>query len=247
RREQMRLGWHSWIGRMISAGSACAADRCDPGLSTRGPLLRSVPQARGDPQLVRFASLSGLLLPPGPLPSPLVVRSFGAFHKPGGIRSLSASLRSAGCSSPLDPFPLHSWSAPSERSTSQGGSAACPLRFAQRAAPPPWTPSLSTRGPLLRSVPQARGDPQLVRFASLSGLLLPPGPLPSPLVVRSFGAFHKPGGIRSLSASLRSAGCSSPLDPFPLHSWSAPSERSTSQGGSAACPLRFAQRAAPPP
>jgi len=34
---------------------------------------------------------------------PLVARSFGASHEPGGIRSSSASQRCAGCSSPLDP------------------------------------------------------------------------------------------------------------------------------------------------
>ena len=39
----------------------------------------------------------------GFLLSPLVVRSFGAFHEPRGIRSLSASLRSAGCYSPPGP------------------------------------------------------------------------------------------------------------------------------------------------
>src|SRR5438034_10840527 len=42
--------------------------------------------------------------PLDPLVCPLVARSFGASHDPGGIRSLSASLRSAGCSSPLDPL-----------------------------------------------------------------------------------------------------------------------------------------------
>src|SRR6266705_3240613 len=45
------------------------------------------------------------------------------------------------------------------------------------------------------------------------------------------------------------AGCSPPhpWTPFAFHSWPAPSGRPTSQGGSAACPPRFAQRAAPPP
>src|SRR3989440_7895002 len=83
---------------------------------------------------------------------------------------------------PLDPPPRPLVVRPPERPTSQGGFAACPLRFAQGAATPPWTPGLSPRGPLLRSVPRARGDPQLVRFASLRGLLLPPGP-PSPATV----------------------------------------------------------------
>src|SRR6266849_6064916 len=212
-----------------------------PGFSSRGPLLRSVPRARGDSQLIRlryappgcyspldpwlflswpapserptsqggFAAhpaplrSAGLLLPPGPLAFPLVARSFGASHEPGGIRSSSGSAT---------------------------------LR---RAATPPWTPGFSSRGPLLRSVPRARGDSQLIRlryappgcyspldpwlflswpasserptsqggFAAhpdplrSAGLLLPPGPLAFPLVARSFGASHEPGGIRSSSGS----------------------------------------------
>src|SRR2546430_5533148 len=95
----------------------------------------------GDSQLLRFASLRGLLLPPGP------------------------------------PCFLHSWTAPSDRATSHGGFAASPLRFAQGAATPPWTPLLLT------------------------------------LVDRAFGPGHEPWGIRSFSASLRSGGCYSPLDP----------------------------------
>src|SRR5437879_770817 len=39
---------------------------------------------------------------------------------------------------------FHSWPAPAERPTSQGGSAACPPRSARGAATPPWTP-LATR------------------------------------------------------------------------------------------------------
>src|SRR5438552_686503 len=70
----------------------------------------------------------------------------------------------------------HSWPAPYRASHEPGGSAACPLRLAQRAAAPPWTLLFSTRGPLLTERPTSQGDPQLVRFASLSGLLLPPGP-----------------------------------------------------------------------
>src|SRR5260370_6569038 len=93
----------------------------------------------------------------------------------GGIRSLSTSLRSAGCYSPLDPLLLHSWPAPHGASHEPWGFAPCPLRFAQRAATPPWTLCFSTRGPLLTERPTSQADSHLVPFASLSGLLLPPG------------------------------------------------------------------------
>src|SRR5439155_13366487 len=78
---------------------------------------------------------------------PLVSRSFGAPHEPGGIRSLSPSATLRG------------------------------------AATPPWTPSLSTRGPLLSERPTSQRGPS-VGFLPLSlvGPRPPPG-APSPCVV----------------------------------------------------------------
>src|SRR5207244_13140614 len=77
----------------------------------------------------------------------------GASHEPGGIRSLSASQRCGGCYSPLDP-PCFSTRGPllTERPTSQGGSAACPLRNAAGAATPPWTPLADPWKPLISAV-----------------------------------------------------------------------------------------------
>src|SRR5207302_4516532 len=101
---------------------------------------RSVPRTRGDPQLFRLCCAPpGCSSPLDPLPFPLVVRSFGAFHEPGGIRSFSgsAALRRA-APPPWTPSLFPSWSAPSERSTNQGGSAAFPalLRSAVLLLPP---------------------------------------------------------------------------------------------------------------
>src|SRR2546421_8242303 len=103
---------------------------------------------------------------------------------------------------PLDPPPRPLVVRPPERPTSQGGFAACPLRFAQGAATPPWTPGLSPRGPLLRSVPRARGDSQLVRFASLRGLLLPPGP---PYEPDASGTVIRRATCRALEAATASS------------------------------------------
>src|SRR5437773_120850 len=98
---------------------------------------------------------------------------------------------------------LHSWPAPFGAPHEPGGirssSGSAALR---RAAPPPWTPGFSTRGPLPSERPTSQGGsaahPAPLRSA---GLLLPPGPPAFPLVARSFGASHEPGGIRSSSGS----------------------------------------------
>src|SRR5439155_864210 len=176
-----------------------------PSSSTRGPLLRSVPRARGDSQLIRLrCAPPGCSSPLDPLLLPLVARSFGASHEPGGIRSSSgsAALRRA-APPPWTPFFFHSWPAPSERPPSQGGfaSPSAPLRPAGLLLPP-GPPSSSTRGPLLRRVPRARGDSQLIRLrCAPPGCSSPLDPLLLPLVARSFGASHEPGGIRSSSGS----------------------------------------------
>src|SRR5207244_233317 len=135
---------------------------------------------------------------------PLVARSFGASHEPGGIRSSSgsAALRRA-APPPWTPFFFHSWPAPSERPPRQGGFAAhpAPLPSAGLLLPPRPPPS-SARGPLLRSVPRARGDSQLIRLRCAPPRCSSPlDPLLLPLVARSFGASHEPGGIRSSSGS----------------------------------------------
>src|SRR5207244_233318 len=203
----------------------------------------------------RLVAASGVVRDQG-LVFPQVGRSFQ--ERPtsqGGFAAHPAPLRSGGLLvSPGEAGPLslfHSWPAPSERPTSQGGFAAhpAPLRSAGLLLPP-GPPSSSTRGPLLRSVPRARGDSQLIRLrCPPPGCSSPLAPLRPPLVARSFGASHEPGGIRSSSgsAALRRA-APPPWTPFFFHSWPAPSERPTSQGGFAAhpAPLRSAGLLLPP-
>src|SRR2546430_1263077 len=102
----------------------------------------------------------------GPVPSPVVVHSYGVSDDPGGIRSSSgsAALRRA-ATPPRTPLLLQSSSTPTECPTTQGGFAAhpAPLRSAGLLLPP-GPPSFSSRRPLLRSVRRPRGDSQLIRL-----------------------------------------------------------------------------------
>src|SRR5205807_7478453 len=83
----------------------------------------------------------------GPVPSPVVVHSYGVSDDPGGIRSSSgsAALRRA-ANPPWTPLLLQSSSTPTECPTTQGGFAAhpAPLRSAglllHPGPPSPFTP-----------------------------------------------------------------------------------------------------------
>src|SRR5207247_11171153 len=86
-----------------------------------------------------------------PLPLPLLPRLDRAGH--GARRGLS--VREAGGPPPLPqrlpgedprlPLVFHSWPAPSERPTSQGGSAACPPASPRGCHPPPGPPPHTPR------------------------------------------------------------------------------------------------------
>ncbi len=71
-----------------------------------------------------------------PTSSPLVDRSSGAGHEPGGIRSLSPPLRSGGCYSPLDPPCSTRRSLLSGRAHSLRVASRKPQHGSQRTGPP---------------------------------------------------------------------------------------------------------------
>src|SRR5438105_4150533 len=139
-----------------------------PPFAPQGPLLRSVPRARGIRSLSPSAALRGAATPPW---TPFCSTGSAPSERSpcqGDPQLVPLRCAPGGCYSPLDPLLLH-------RVRSFGafpvpvGSAACPPPPPSAGLLLPPGPPFAPQGPLLRSVPRASGIRSLSPSAALRG------------------------------------------------------------------------------